>query len=107
MKKLSVLLFCVLFSAALWADALWLDVRTAEEYQQGHVAKAELVPHDQIVAGKVAINADKNQRVYVYCKSGNRASKAKKALEQQGFTDVINLGGWQEAERYLMRNPEQ
>lgn len=110
MKPLTQLLlgfFLLSLTATLFADNLWLDVRTPKEYQQGHVAKAQNIPHEQIVAGKVSIQAEKDDVIYVYCKSGNRANKAKNALKAQGFTEVINLGGLEQAKRFLQLNPEQ
>lgn len=95
------------FSPLMLADALWLDVRTAAEYQEGHVEQASNIPHDIIVTGEATINAEKDALIYVYCKSGNRANKAKNALQEQGYERVINLGSLSEAQRYLQLNPEQ
>lgn len=97
----------LLLSTALLADNLWLDVRTPEEYQQGHVQKAKNIPHNKIVDGSVSINAKKDAVIYVYCKSGNRANKAKNALNKQGFTNVKNLGSFEEAQRFLKLNSKQ
>lgn len=74
-------------------EPLWLDVRTIEEFQADHVAGALVLPHTHINADSTAIFNDKDQTIYVYCRSGKRAGAAKKALEELGFSNVINAGG--------------
>lgn len=68
------------------------DVRTPEEYKAGHVKNAENFDSVLIAQGQFP-QVDKNSTVYIYCRSGSRATVAKKQLEQNGFKDVVNLGG--------------
>lgn len=68
------------------------DVRTPEEYKAGHVKIAENFDSVLIAQGQYP-QVDKNSTVYIYCRSGNRATDAKKQLEQNGFKNVVNLGG--------------
>lgn len=81
--------------AAIQADieqgAKLLDVRTAAEYNAGHIDGAALFPVETITAGAVPEVA-KDTKLYVYCRSGNRSAAAKSTLEQAGFTNVVDLG---------------
>jgi phage shock protein E len=76
---------------------LLLDVRSPEEFESGHVEGAKLVPHDEVGARIDEIaswqDGDRGKPIVVYCRSGNRSKQAKQALEQAGFTQVIDLGG--------------
>jgi phage shock protein E len=95
---LSILL---LASAGLaWAgDAHWIDVRTAEEYAAGHVSRAVNIPYEEITARIGEVTDDKDALIYLYCRSGRRSGIARDALEQAGFSNVINLGGLDDARR--------
>ncbi|RMG94882.1 MAG: rhodanese-like domain-containing protein [Deltaproteobacteria bacterium] len=77
--------------------ALLIDVRTPEEFAEGHVEGAWNVPVDRVEQELSAIEAkaggDKSKPIVVYCRSGRRAAKAKEILLQHGFTRVTNLGG--------------
>jgi len=74
--------------------ALWIDVRTKGELASGMLSQAVHIPHEE-VAGKIAeLTADKEQVIYLYCRSGNRAGKVLTALEQMGYSRVENLGGY-------------
>lgn len=76
---------------------LLLDVRSAGEFESGHVEGAKLVPHDEVGARLDEITSwqdgDRSKPIVVYCRSGNRSAKAKQTLEQAGFTQVVDLGG--------------
>lgn len=68
------------------------DVRTEEEYADGHFEGAKL--HDvQDINQGIYPDEPKDRKLYVYCRSGNRSSQATKALEKAGFTNVVDLGG--------------
>lgn len=75
-------------------NMLWIDVRSAEEYQSGHHPAAINIPHTEIVTGIAAQGAAKDQPIRLYCRSGGRAGIAKQALESAGFTNVTNEGGF-------------
>lgn len=66
-----------------------IDVRTGEEYNERHIKNAINIPYDEI---ENKINENKNTIIFVYCKSGQRASIAQETLESLGYT-VYNLGG--------------
>ncbi len=74
-------------------DNIVLDVRTQDEYAEGHLSKAVLIDFwgDDF---KTGINKlDKSKPVFVYCKSGGRSADAADALIQAGFKQVYNLDG--------------
>jgi phage shock protein E len=79
---------------------LLLDVRTPEEFAQGHLPGAVLIPHDQLAARLDEI--DRDRWVLVYCRSGKRAGTAQDILEDAGV-EVRQVEGswlrWQEEER--------
>jgi rhodanese-related sulfurtransferase len=68
-----------------------LDVRTPEEYAQGHVPGAVNIPHDQVAARLADIPKDKD--VVLYCRSGHRAGIAAGVLSAQGYTHLLHLDG--------------
>ncbi len=70
-----------------------LDVRTQEEFEQGHIPGAILLLVDSILDGDLGILPDKNQIILVYCRSGNRSARAAKALVDAGYTKVYDFGG--------------
>ena len=78
--------------AAIAADALVVDVRTPEEFAEGHFPGAINIRHEQIVDGLRARNIDVTEDVILYCHSGNRSGKAEHALRAQGFVAVSNAG---------------
>lgn len=104
MKTLLSLVFTALFSLSAWAgDAVWFDVRSPGEFATGHVEQASNIPHSKISSELPKLVADKNQKIYLYCRSGKRAGIAKAALEKLGYTNVENLGGYQDAKAWLAK----
>ena len=72
--------------------AALLDVRTPQEYREGHIPGSENVPLQTI--DKVADLAENKDTVlYVYCHSGARSRQATAMLQHMGYTDVRNIGG--------------
>jgi phage shock protein E len=72
------------------AKVLLLDVRTKEEFDQGHIPGSMLMPYDTIQADFK--EADKSRPIVVYCRSGNRSSVAARTLVRMGYTDVSDFG---------------
>jgi phage shock protein E len=68
-----------------------LDVRTPEEFAEGHVPGAVNVPHDQIAARLDQVPKDKD--VVLYCRSGRRAGLAAELLAANGYTRLSHLEG--------------
>jgi len=69
-----------------------LDVRTPQEYSQGHIPGSRSLPL-QSVRSAGAFAPDKAAPVYVYCHSGARSRQAARELERMGYTNVTDLGG--------------
>ena len=70
-----------------------LDVRTQEEYDQGHIPGAILIPDTEIKAEAENILTDKAQLILVYCRSGRRSKLAAEALVELGYTNIKEFGG--------------
>ena len=85
------------------SKALVLDVRTENEWNLGHLSSAKHIEWQDIAEKIRKERVKKTQRIYVYCGSGKRAEKAKNALEDLGYTNVINAGGLMEAKELLDR----
>lgn len=70
-----------------------LDVRRADEFAEGHIPGAINVANESIGTDALAELPDKNQIIYVYCRSGNRSKQAAEKLAAIGYTNVIEFGG--------------
>ena len=93
------LLLVLVCSSTLWAgEALWIDVRSAEEYNTEHVAAAGNIPYTEISSRIDEVTTDKDALIYVYCRSGRRSGIAQHTLEKVGYTNVVNLGGLADAQ---------
>ena len=72
--------------------AVLLDVRTPQEYREGHIPGSRNVPLQTI--DKVAAVVDnKDKALFVYCYSGARSSQAAGMLQRMGYSNVTNIGG--------------
>ncbi|MBE6987552.1 MAG: rhodanese-like domain-containing protein [Ruminococcaceae bacterium] len=70
-----------------------LDVRTKEEYDEVHIPDAILIPDTEIADRAEDELTDKEQLIFVYCRSGNRSKKASAILSQMGYTNIKEFGG--------------
>ena len=70
-----------------------LDVRTQEEYNQGHIPGAILISHEEIAEKAEGVLTDKEQLILVYCRSGRRSKIAAEALVELGYTNIKEFGG--------------
>lgn len=80
-------------------DLQLIDVRTPAEYESGHLAKAKLIPVQEIESRLGEI--DKSKPVLLYCRSGHRSGNALKILQGKGYTQAKHIEGgitaWQAA----------
>ena len=80
--------------------ALLLDVRTLEEWNAGHLEGAAHVPVDELQSRLPELSrltgGDKQKPIVTYCRTGGRAGRAKKLLQEAGYQRVTNLGGMQD-----------
>lgn len=70
-----------------------LDVRTKEEYDNGHIKGAILMPYNEISKNISKIVSDKYSIILVYCRSGSRSAVASAKLVELGYTNVMDFGG--------------
>lgn len=70
-----------------------LDVRTQEEYDEGHIPGAIVISHEEIAEKAEEVLTDKDQLILVYCRSGRRSKIAAEALAELGYTNIKEFGG--------------
>ena len=73
--------------------AVWVDVREADEWQEGHLPGAVHVPRGHLESRIEAVAPDKTQPVILYCAAANRSAFAAKTLEDLGYENVHSLAG--------------
>ena len=72
--------------------ALLLDVRTPQEYTEGHIPGSKNVPLASLTQAG-AVTFQKDTPLFVYCYSGGRSRQAADILKNMGYTNIQNLGG--------------
>jgi rhodanese-related sulfurtransferase len=70
-----------------------LDVRSEEEFSEGHIPGAMVIPHEEILKRAEAELPEKDVPVFVYCRSGRRSKIAAEALVSLGYSEVYEFGG--------------
>ena len=75
------------------SNGLLLDVRTDNEFAQGHLRGAQQIDFYRDDFSDALEKLDKDQPVFIYCRSGNRSGKAAKQMKAMGFSAVYNLEG--------------
>ena len=73
-----------------------LDVRTPEEFQEGHIEGAVNIPHTEIREKISGVTKDKGQIIVLYCRSGRRSNLAMQTLRDLGYKNAYNAGGYDE-----------
>ena len=81
-------------TAAVERSGVWIDARGAGEFADGHLDGAVNIPHDQVGERIAEIASEKDTEIHVYCRSGRRSGVALKTLEEMGYTNVTNEGGY-------------
>lgn len=97
LRKTIVTVIALCFSSALYAEVVWIDVRSAFEHKIDNIEGDIRISHDEIVLEVGAKFPNKDTEIRLYCLSGGRAGKAMAALEQAGYRDVENVGSIGEA----------
>jgi len=127
MKNILIFLFALLVSSSAFSqqiepvdakefrkgvkrdNAIIVDVRTPEEYAEGHLRNSVNInwKNQDEFKTKVA-ELDKKKAIYVYCRSGGRSEKASEWLRMNGFNNVKDLGGglqaWEKAGKRVSKN---
>lgn len=70
-----------------------LDVRTVEEYNDGHIPNAICIPNETISEDVINKLPNKEQLILIYCRSGNRSKQAANKLQELGYTKLVEFGG--------------
>ena len=83
------------FDTRIPPNAVLIDVRTEEEFASGYYPGAINIPHDRILEGLSARSVGLDTPLVLYCRSGNRSSKAVAALNAAGFLKPQNAGDLQ------------
>jgi phage shock protein E len=76
------------------SGGVWIDVRSVDEYAAGHIEAHPNIPYGDIGASIGEIVPDKSTPIRVYCKSGRRSGIAQETLINMGYTNVVNMGGY-------------
>jgi rhodanese-related sulfurtransferase len=75
------------------SDYIILDVRTASEFDGGHIPGAINIPNESIGTDAIPQLPGKDQLIFVYCRSGNRSKQASEKLVKLGYTNIVEFGG--------------
>ena len=70
-----------------------VDVRRQDEYDEGHIPDAVLIPNESITDKQPEELPDLDQIILVYCRSGRRSKEASQKLADIGYTNVYEFGG--------------
>lgn len=81
--------------------AVLIDVRTEQEFTQGHLHSAQHIPLSDIMHSDLT-QFTKDQPIVLYCRTGNRSNIAKQYLIKKGFTHVHDAGGLDEMRQLIM-----
>ena len=95
----------VLPAAAARADlrngALVIDVRTAKEFQAGHLTNVINIPLDQLAAKLPRQVPDKAQVLLLHCRTGQRSGRAEAQLRAMGYTNAFSIGSFEQARKIV------
>lgn len=72
---------------------LILDVRRPDEFVEGHIPNAINVPNESIGTSAIPELPNKDQLIFVYCRSGRRSKEASEKLAKLGYTNIVEFGG--------------
>ena len=93
------LLLLIFFWPNLIFSAVFIDVRTAEEYESESIMNTQNIEWQNISDIQTFISKD--EEIFLFCRSGNRSGKAQKILVAEGYTRVKNIGGFEEAKEFI------
>ena len=85
---------------------LLIDVRTAKEYEEGHLENAINIPYTEIAEKIAGYAKNKEERITVYCRSGRRSAIAKETLEKKGYEAVKDAGAYAKLKERETQNEE-
>ncbi len=82
--------------------AMLIDVRSAQEFESGHILQAYNMPLDRVDVLVPTAVKDKNKVLLLHCATGVRSGLAKKKLEEIGYKNVFNLGSYDRASQIVL-----
>ena len=83
------------------SSPILIDVRTDDEWNNGYIETAIHIPLDMILQKIELVTHNKDHKIYLYCRSGNRSGIAEKAFQGIGYINAKNIGGIKEASSTL------
>lgn len=86
----------LIMATTSFANDIWIDVRTTDEFNAGHLEGAIHIPYEEIATRISEVTTDKNAVIHLYCRSGNRSGIAQQTLQSAGFTNAVNEGGYED-----------
>lgn len=92
MSKLLFVLLALTLNTLVFADTVWIDVRSSVEHAIDNIEGDARISYGDITEQVTVQFPDKNTPIRLYCRSGGRAGKALTALREAGYTDVENIG---------------
>lgn len=92
--KILLLPLLIFMSNQIMADDFWIDVRTDDEFNSGHINNAAHIPFEEIAQRIGEVTNDKDATIHLYCRTGRRSGIAQETLQQLGFKHAINEGGY-------------
>ena len=93
-----LILFICLWPNLIFS-AVFIDVRTVAEFENESIVNTQNIEWQNISDIQTFISKD--EEIFLFCRSGKRSGKAKKILEAEGYTRVINIGGLEEAKEFI------
>lgn len=76
--------------------SIWLDVRTLEEYSDGHIKGALHIPYDELAERHEELGLKKEAHIKLYCRSGRRSDVGMKIMQRLGYENAVNEGGYED-----------
>lgn len=101
MKRIMTGLVCMLVCMNAFARTVVIDVRTPQEYAEGHIEGALNIEYQNIDRNIGMAGVGKDDEIILYCHSGRRAGIARESLRNRGFMHVENYGGLEDAKAKL------
>ena len=93
-----LILFICLWPNLIFS-AVFIDVRTVAEFENESIVNTQNIEWQNISDIQTFISKD--EEIFLFCRSGKRSGKAKKILEAEGYTRVINIGGFEKAKEFI------
>jgi len=100
LKILTSALLLTLSTLAM-ANDYWIDVRTTDEFNSGHVQGAAHIPYEEIGKRISEVTSDKTATIHLYCRTGRRSGIAEETLQSLGFKNAVNEGGYEDLRKHL------